>query len=136
MAKKKRFHQSMKDRRDESNGMDQYNARRDADRMDERRGMERYIGMERMRKPSSGDRLGEEFYAGLKLRTKTETRDYNMLSEDPRAIANMPQEVIMKQYPKVDYASYEGLNDTINMVDFQMRQDSKRQKRGPYPEKY
>ena len=59
-----------------------------------------------------------------------------MLHEDRNAIANMPQNVIMKMYPKYHFAMDENLNDDIRGIDNQMREDSKRQKRGPYPEKY
>lgn len=58
-----------------------------------------------------------------------------MIHENPSAVANLPQEVMMKPYPKTSYDSY-GLNDTISGVDVQMRDDSKRKKGGSYPEKY
>jgi hypothetical protein len=39
-----------------------------------------------------------------------------MLKEDPREVANLPQEVIMKSYPKCEYMEYE-YDDTIRRVD-------------------
>lgn len=81
-------------------------------------------------------RLGDEFYAGYRGRTVQEHADYTMLYEDRRAIANMPQDVIMKMYPKINYSMDEGLNDDIRGVDYQMNQDGKHQKKGEFPEKY
>ena len=81
-------------------------------------------------------RLGDEFYAGYRGRTVQEHGDYMMLHEDRSAIANMPQNVMMKMYPKVNYSMDEGLNDDIRGIDYQMNQDGKRQKKGAYPEKY
>lgn len=81
-------------------------------------------------------RLGDEFYAGMRGRTVQEHEDYTMLHEDRHAIANMPQQVIMKEYPRRHYSMDENLNDDIRGVDVQQRDDGKRQKHGPYPEKY
>lgn len=45
-------------------------------------------------------------------------------------IAGMPQEVIYKEYPKVYPEGYEGLDDTMGMIDEEMKQNMKFQKRG------
>jgi hypothetical protein len=82
------------------------------------------------------ERLGEEFYAGMHGRAAADRMAEGMISEDRNAIANLPQEVIMKEYPRVDYAANYDLNDNIRGVDAQMYEDSKRKKNGPYPEKY
>lgn len=128
MAKKKRYHQSARDRRHEREGME---GRRNYSR-DPLKQMHEANGPYDV----SLHRLGDEFYAGYKGRTVQEHMDYTMLREDRTAIANMPQQVIMKMYPKVNYSMDEGLNDDIRGIDYQMDQDGKRQKKGPYPEKY
>lgn len=74
-------------------------------------------------------------YAGVSERRAQERQDGSMLSEDHSAIANMPQNVIMREYPKEMYASYE-LDDTIKGIDHQMRDDMKYKKSKSYPEKY
>ena len=58
-----------------------------------------------------------------------------MISKDMSAFANMPQSVIMKEYPKIDFAGYD-LDDTIKGVDYQMKADMKGKKKGMMPEKY
>lgn len=42
-----------------------------------------------------------------------------MLHEDKSAPSNCPREVIMKEYPKVDYL-YQPIDDTIEGIDRQM----------------
>lgn len=46
-------------------------------------------------------------------------KDYEfsgMIKEDHKEVANLPQEVIMKFYPKCEYMEYE-YDDTIRRVD-------------------
>lgn len=45
-------------------------------------------------------------------------------------IAGMPQNVIYKEYPKVYPEGYEGLDDTMGMIDQEMKANMKYQKRG------
>lgn len=62
----------------------------------------------------------------------------SMISEDYNAPSNLPQNVVYKEYPKVDYDSYD-LNDNIKGIDVQMNDDvrGERRKKGmKYPEKY
>jgi len=40
-----------------------------------------------------------------------------MISEDHSAVANLPQEVIQKTYPKCDYMDAYELDDTIRGLD-------------------
>ncbi len=42
-----------------------------------------------------------------------------MIQEDKSAPSNLPREVIMKEYPKVDYL-YQPIDDTIEGIDRQM----------------
>lgn len=79
-----------------------------------------------------------EFYAGMDARRRQEMQDAGMISEDRSAVANLPQNVVMKEYPPVDYDSY-NLNDDIRGVDVQMRDDlrgAKKKSGQAYPEKY
>jgi len=75
-------------------------------------------------------------YAGHESRVRQESADGGMISEDKSAIANLPQEVMIKKYPDADdYAVYH-LDDTIRGVDHQRKEDSKRKKKGNFPEMY
>lgn len=59
-----------------------------------------------------------------------------MLHEDHSAIANMPQEVMMKQYASNDgdYMNHD-LDDTIRGVDSQLGMDASKRKSGMRPKK-
>ena len=75
-------------------------------------------------------------YAGMESRLHQESVDGSMIHEDKMAIANLPQDVMIKPYPPADdYATY-GLNDTIRSVDHQRKEDSRLKKKGPFPEMY
>lgn len=50
--------------------------------------------------------------------------------------ANMPQNVIMKDYASVDGIYTGELNDTISGIDMQMSADAKGGKKGSNPKKY
>lgn len=80
-------------------------------------------------------RIGNEYYAGMAGSRTQQRMDGEMISEDMTAPSNLPQGVIMKDYPKIDYANYD-LNDTIAGVDYQMKEDMKGKKKGRMPEKY
>lgn len=75
-------------------------------------------------------------YAGMDAKRTQEMEDGGMIREDRSAIANLPQEVMIKAYAMADdYAVY-GLNDTIASVDHQRKEDSKRKKKGEFPDMY
>ena len=79
-----------------------------------------------------------DLYSGKTSRREMESRDAGMISEDKSAIANLPQNVIMKAYPASAYDTY-NLNDDIKGIDVQVRDDvmgGKRKSGQPYPEKY
>lgn len=59
-----------------------------------------------------------------------------MIREDHRAIANLPQEVMIKAYPVMPGYTPEGLNDTIDGVDHAMEGDHKSAMRGLNPMKF
>ena len=80
------------------------------------------------------DKMDEK--RGMKDSYRNEMEDYGMIKEDRNAVANLPQEVIMRAYPKGNYGYEKGLNDTIGGIDMQIRDDSKKFKKDAYPEKY
>lgn len=82
--------------------------------------------------------LGPEYYAGMDPRRRQEMRDAGMIHEDHRAIANLPQQVIMHEWPKNPAYQDYNLDDTIKGIDVQEHDDATHKiiKRGPYPTKY
>lgn len=66
-------------------------------------------------------------YAGMDSRRATERSDAGMIPTK-RGIANMPQEVVYREWPTVGYNMPEGLNDSISGIDRQMRDDMKGKK--------
>jgi len=120
MAKKnKRYYQSVKDRMAESRGMERYETKKNI-------------------KDSAYRSV--ELYAGPSLRRQMEMEGSGMIYEDRDAIANLPQNVMMKEYAKMPYPDYQ-VPDTIKGIDVQMYEDSdekksNRYKTGKYPEKY
>lgn len=75
-------------------------------------------------------------YAGHSARRHQEMQDAGMIREDHSAIANLPQEVMMKPYPKDRDYLPEGLDDTIRGVDKQMDADNAKRKGEMKPHKY
>jgi hypothetical protein len=65
-------------------------------------------------------------YEGREGRRYEEMLSGGMISEDHSAIANMPQNVMIKPYPKSRHYMGEGLDDTINGIDKQMEEDAPR----------
>jgi hypothetical protein len=59
-----------------------------------------------------------------------------MIKEDRRAIANLPQEVMIKAYAPMPGFLPEDLDDTIRGIDHQMEGDHKAAKGGLHPEKF
>lgn len=76
-----------------------------------------------------------EYYAGPESRMRMEAMDGGMIREDRRAIANLPQEVMIKPYPMTGPYMPEGLDDTISGVDHQMRFDDTQRQRHFFPKK-
>lgn len=67
-------------------------------------------------------------YEGMEARRTQEMQDGGMIRENPNAIANLPQEVMIKPYPYAGADMPDGLDDTIRGVDHQMNtlDDAKR----------
>lgn len=104
----KRYHQSKKDRRDES------------------RGMKSGFIFHAYQEPYSG---------GMEARRKQEMEDAGMIREDHNAVANLPQGVIMRPYPKTGPYLPEGIDDTISGIDRQMDFDDSQRSKHFYPKK-
>jgi hypothetical protein len=74
-------------------------------------------------------------YSGEYARRTQEMQDAGMLREDRSAIANLPQSVMIKPYPKTGPYMPEGLDDTIEGVDNQMDYDDSQRRKTWYPKK-
>ena len=72
---------------------------------------------------------------GMMSRRRSEMRDAGMIHEDRSQIANLPQEVMMKPYPKNGPYMPEGLDDTIRGVDHQMDYDDSKRRSHNVPKK-
>jgi predicted solute-binding protein len=65
-----------------------------------------------------------------------ESKEGAMISEDHSAMANLPQQVMMKYYPKSPYGLSSDLDDTIRGVDKQMSADDNGMKKHISKSKY
>jgi hypothetical protein len=76
-----------------------------------------------------------EHYAGLQERRAQEREDAGMISEDHNAIANLPQSVVMRPYPKNYGYLPEVLDDTIRGIDKQVDMDDSKRSKNFMPKK-
>ncbi len=74
-------------------------------------------------------------YEGRESRRTQEMQDAGMIREDHSAIANMPQNVIMRPYPMENDYTPEGLDDTISGIDRQKMMDYHEMKKHLKPKK-
>jgi hypothetical protein len=81
-------------------------------------------------------KASEGSYAGINARRTQEMQDAGMIREDLSAIANLPQEVMIKAYPAADDYGVYNLDDTIRGVDHQRMEDAKHKKKGQFPDMY
>jgi len=116
----------MKDRRDERMGEERHMRHEARDRMNEREGMEKYVHSSHM----------EGEYAGLQKRRREEMEDGGMIRDDYAAIANLPQQVMIKPYPKTGPYMPEVLDDTLRGIDEQMDADDSQRRKHFKPHKY
>ena len=86
--------------------------------------------------PKMIKKIGEGKYDSYNERNKLEFQDSMMIREDQSKMANLPQEVIMKEYPKTDRLQTAYLDDTARGIDAQIDQDITDAKRERFPEKY
>ena len=77
----------------------------------------------------------EGYYSGPEDRLKQEAVDGSMIREDHNAVANLPQNVIMRPYRKGGYGMPEALNDTIVGIDRQLDYDDGKRDKHMYPKK-
>ena len=63
-------------------------------------------------------------YEGPASRLKQEMQDANMINENHSAIANLPQEVMIKPWPSSGSYMPEGLDDGITGINAQMALDN------------
>lgn len=93
--------------------------------------------MDMMKRSIHRDRMmGEEHYAGYDPRRMQEMRDAGMIQEDHRALANLPQQPIMKYYEGGYHYMPEGLDDTIRGIDNQIGADDAMARKMLHPHKY
>lgn len=69
--------------------------------------------------------LGSAYYDGMDERRAQEHHDAHMIDEDHNAMANLPQQPIMKYYAKPHGYTPEVLDDTISGVDGQIDLDNR-----------
>ena len=96
---------------------------------------ESYKKHRRGEEPKSHEMRGRELYAGMEPRRRQEMEDAGMIHEDHSAIANLPQNVMIKKYPESGPYMPEGLDDTIAGVDRQMDYDDEKRREHMYPKK-
>jgi len=58
-----------------------------------------------------------------------------MISEDKSAVANLPQNVVQKEYPKGESFLPENINDKLSGVDAQMSLNNSKKNSGMAPKK-
>jgi hypothetical protein len=75
------------------------------------------------------------YYEGAEPRRRQEMEDAGMIREDHSAIANLPQNVSMKPYPKEGGYLPEDLDDTLRGIDRQMGFDNRKKMEHFYPKK-
>ena len=129
----KRYHQSKKARKAEHMGMERYE-----------RGPVKGHQPSKFNDSESHDqdrggfifKQAYEPYAGNDARRTQEMQDAGMIRENPYAIANLPQEVMIKAYPKTGPYLPEGLNDDISGIDKQMDFDDSQRRAHFYPKKH
>jgi len=81
-------------------------------------------------------RYYQEYYAGMDQRRRRELEDAGMIKEDHSAVANLPQNVIYREYSRAGYSMDGTLDDTIRGVDNQIDADGRESKRHMNPKKY
>lgn len=82
-----------------------------------------------------GERAASEAYAGPENRRKMEMEDAGMIREDRSAIANLPQNVMIKPYPRTGPYESDVLDDTLKGIDKQIDYDDSQRQSHFYPKK-
>jgi len=84
---------------------------------------------------AQSSRYNEGNYEGEAHRRGQEMNDAGMIRENPAAIANLPQEVMIKPWPSSGSYMPEGLDDTIRGVNFQESLDDRMRDKNNVPKK-
>lgn len=79
--------------------------------------------------------VGPEYYSGASERHMQERKDMGMIHENHHAIANLPQEVMIKPWPMSPGYLPEVLDDGISGIDRQMAFDNSEKMGGFFPKK-
>lgn len=80
--------------------------------------------------------MGASFYDGYDATHRQERADGAMIHEDYSQTANLPQNVICKDYPQVMGYNSGSLDDTMRGVDAQMDRDNGMKRKHSKPHKY
>ncbi len=80
-------------------------------------------------------RVSEGAYAGESARVRMEHHDGGMIMEDRSAVANLPQNVMIKPWEKEHDYLPEGLRDDIRSVDAQIGLDTSLRSKSFAPKK-
>lgn len=128
----KRYHQTKRDRLHESAGMwrehkDKFNDEHRSDKSPMKSGPYHY--------DREGSHMADGHYEGHGGRRRQEMMDSGMIHEDHNQIANLPQNVMIKPYPRTGPYMPENLDDTIRGVDGQIDYDDRKHAEHFYPKK-
>ncbi len=74
-------------------------------------------------------------YEGMESRRTQEAQDAGMIRENPSAIANLPQEVMIKPWPSSGSYMPESLDDTISGINKQITMDDSKRDKHLMPKK-
>ncbi len=86
-------------------------------------------------RPTMAKRYYSGSYEGRVDSERTQKHDGSMISEDRSAIANMPQNVIMKDWSDKETYMPEDIDDTIRGIDEQIREDNGKRSKHLSPRK-
>lgn len=73
---------------------------------------------------------------GLMGRERMDRADFEMISEDHSAVANLPQNAIYKPWPKPSYYADFDLDNNIRGIDNQIDADGRQMKKHKSTKKY
>lgn len=89
-----------------------------------------------MAKRYKGNKVDSIRKQGMDYVHSQERQDGAMIHEDYNCMSLLPYNVIIKEYPKNNFALHDELNDTITGVDRQMNTDSAQIRRANVAKKY
>ena len=80
-------------------------------------------------------RFHDGAYSGLDARREQEHEDFELMPRDGGEFANMPSEVIHKEFPNPHGYMPEPIDDTLRGVDRQIEEDNREKHSGMRPKK-